>query len=86
MTPEEKHEHLKKVREICLLSAESFLTTAERELDKGVDPVCFHLALLALEEVGISILNTINFMSETAETDKEELATDEHIRKLFWAL
>lgn len=25
-------------------------------------------------------------MSETARTDKEALATDEHIRKLFWAL
>lgn len=86
MTPEEKHEHLKKVRETCLASAKAFLSTAERELGNGVDPVCFHLALLALEEIGMSILNTINYMSETAETDKEELATDAHIRKLFWAL
>lgn len=86
MTPEEKHEHLKKVRETCLTSAEALLSTAEHELGKGVDPVCYHLALLALEEIGMSILNTINYMSETAETDKEEFATDEHIRKLFWAL
>lgn len=86
MTPEQRHEQLKKVRETCLVSAEALLSTAERELDKGVDPICFHLALLALEEVGMSILNTINYMSETARTDKEAFATDEHIRKLFWAL
>ncbi len=85
MTPEERHEHLKKVRETCLASAEALLATAERELGKGVDPICFHLALLALEEVGVSILSTINFMSHTAHTGKEELPTDEHIRKLFWA-
>ena len=86
MKPEERHEHLKKVRETCLTSAEAFLSTAERELEKGVDPICFHLALLALEEIGMSTLNTINYMTETAQTDKEEFATDEHIRKLFWAL
>lgn len=86
MTPEERHEQLKKVRGICLASAEAFLSTAERELGKGVDPICFHIALLALEEIGMSILNTINYMSETARTDKEALATDEHVRKLFWAL
>ena len=85
MTPEERHEQLKKVRATCLASAEALLSTAERELGKGVDPICFHLALLALEEVGMSILNTINYMSETARTNKEALATDEHIRKLFWA-
>lgn len=86
MTPEQRHEHLKKVREICLASAEALLSTAERELGKGVDPICFHLALLALEEIGMSSLNTINYMTETAQADKEEFATDEHVRKLFWAL
>lgn len=86
MTVEESHQQLKKIRETCLASAEAFLSTAERELGKGVDPICFHLALLALEEIGMSILSTINHMTETAKTDKEELPTDEHIRKLFWAL
>lgn len=86
MSPEESYEKLKKVRETCLASAEALLSTAERELNKGVDPVCFHLALLALEEIGMSILSTINHMNQTAHTDKEEFATDEHIRKLFWAL
>lgn len=86
MTPEESHEQLKKVRETCLVSAEALLSTAERELGKGVDPICFHLALLALEEIGMLTLSTINHMSQTARTGKEEFATDEHIRKLFWAL
>lgn len=86
MTPEEQHNQLKKIRETCLTSAEALLSSAERELGKGADPVSFHLALLALEEVGMSILSTINYMSRTAHTDKEEFATDEHVRKLFWAL
>lgn len=85
MTPEENHKQLKKVRETCLASAETLLSTAERELDKGVDPICFHFALLALEEIGVSILSTINFMSQTAHTEKDELPTGEHGRKLFWA-
>lgn len=86
MSPEESHEKLKKIRETCLASAEALLSAAERELNKGVDPICFHLALLALEEIGMSTLSTINHMNQIAGTDKEELATDEHIRKLFWAL
>ena len=88
MTPKEKHEQLKLTREICLTNAEAFLSIAERELGNGVDHVCFHLALLALEEVGKSILATIHYTVGTTGTDKEDLinAMDDHIKKIFWAL
>ncbi len=88
MTPEEGHEQLKMTREICLANAEAFLSMAEREIGKGADHVCFHLALLAMEEIGKSILATINYMNTTARSEKEDLvgAMDDHVKKLFWAI
>ena len=66
MTPEERHQQLKMTREICLANAEAFLSVAEREMDRGVDHVCYHLALLAMEEIGKSLLATINFAKQRA--------------------
>jgi AbiV family abortive infection protein len=88
MTPEETQRQLRAVREACLANAEAFLSMAERELGKGVDHICFHLALLALEEIGKSILATISYMTTTAGSERAGLvgAMDDHTKKIFWAL
>jgi AbiV family abortive infection protein len=77
-----------KIKNTCLANAESLLSVAERELNKGVDHICFHLALMALEEIGKSILVTIGFTVSIAgkETGSLVVAMDDHIKKIFWAL
>jgi AbiV family abortive infection protein len=79
---------VQKIRERCLSNADSFLTVAERELNKGVDHICFHLALLALEEIGKAILVTIGFTVSVADKERGGLvvALDDHVKKIFWAL
>ncbi len=72
----------------CLTSAEASLAMAERELGNGADHLCFHLALLALEEIGKSILLSIGYVSLAGGKDKPALETalDDHVKKIFWAL
>jgi AbiV family abortive infection protein len=72
----------------CIANAEQLLVVAERELSKGVDHICFHLALLALEEIGKAILATASFAVSQARKDSDHLATsfDDHVKKIFWAL
>jgi AbiV family abortive infection protein len=79
---------IKQIREKCLSNAESFLAVAERELNKNVDHICFHLALLSLEEIGKAILVTIGFTVSVAGKKREGLviALDDHVKKIFWAL
>jgi|GEM_PF-1682575 len=79
---------IKKIKDACLANAESLLSVAERELNKGADHICFHLALMALEEIGKSILVTIGFTVSVAGKENGSLviAMDDHIKKIFWAL
>lgn len=86
MEAEKEHTKLKMTRKVCLENAEAFLSMAEREIGKGADHACFHLSLLAMEEIGKSILATINYMNKAA--NKEELIgpIDDHVKKLFWAI
>jgi AbiV family abortive infection protein len=77
-----------KAREACLANAESLLNLAEENVGKGLDHIAFHLALLALEEIGKAILVTIGFTVATADTGAEGPvgALDDHVKKIFWAL
>ena len=76
---------IQKIREQCLANAESMLVVAQRELNKNVDHICFHLALLALEEIGKAILVTIGFTVSIAGKERGGLviALDDHIKKIF---
>lgn len=80
---------LKAIRDACLASAEAFLAAAERELGKGADHISFHLALLAFEEIGKSILATIEHITTVGEREREDnlsAALEDHPKKIFWAL
>jgi AbiV family abortive infection protein len=76
------------VRAQCIANSEQLLTVAERELSHGVDHICFHLALLALEEIGKGILATASFAASHAGKDSTRLVAsfDDHVKKLFWAI
>ncbi|MCL4404954.1 AbiV family abortive infection protein [Patescibacteria group bacterium] len=61
---------------------------AEQELGKGVDHICFHLALLALEEVGKAVMIAISYTTSLADTERGDFSSafDDHEKKIFWAL
>ncbi len=84
----EKAIETQKIRDTCLANAEGLLSVAERELGKGVDNVCFHLALLAMEEIGKAIMVSMKLVVSIG--DKElgnfDEAFGDHEKKLFWAL
>ena len=79
---------IQKVKDICLRNAEGLLSLAEKEIGGKIDHICFHLALLALEEIGKSILVTIDFAVSNTDNNRTGLngAIDDHIKKIFWAL
>jgi AbiV family abortive infection protein len=76
------------IREKCLANAESLLSVAERELGKDVDHVCFHLALLAMEEVGKAVMVGASFTVSLADRERGDFGDDfaYHEKKIFWAL
>ena len=63
---------IRKIKDICLANAESLLSIAEKEFGGNADHVCFHLALLALEEIGKSILVTVDFTVSTLEKKERD--------------
>ncbi|MGD1003574.1 MAG: AbiV family abortive infection protein [Minisyncoccia bacterium] len=84
----EKTMATQKIRDNCLANAEGLLSAAERELDKGVDNVCFHLALLALEEIGKAIMVSMSLVVSMGDKELGNFgeAFGDHEKKLFWAL
>jgi len=85
---DEQRAKLIEIRDKCLQNAEALLSVAERELNMGADHICFHLALLALEEIGKALLITTSTTIAVAGQDKTSLSTafDDHEKKIFWAL
>ncbi len=81
-------EQIISLRNSCLANAEALLSMAEREIGKGVDHVCFHLGLLALEEIGEAVIATINYTNDVAGKRNEDLyaAMYDHVKKAFWAI
>ncbi len=89
MVSEDQNKVLKNTRAACISNAEVFLTVAERELGtSNTNHICYHLALLGMEEIGKSILATISFTTTVAGKEKPVLmdASDDHKKKIFWAI
>lgn len=79
---------LKELRGICLANAEALLSAAERELPNNMGHIPFHLALLALEEIGKITLATIGLITLTGGREEPALvgSMDDHQKKIFWAI
>lgn len=74
-------------RDICLKNAEDFLRTAESLVGKNVNHIAFHLAALAMEEVGRVSLAWFQIAGNEKDSEIEiNLSADDHIKKLFWAI
>ncbi len=75
------------VRQLCLEHAGDLITSAERVLnDNGFPNIAYHLAILALEEIGkagmIASRAVVGSALDSAWMDKR---FDDHIWKLQWA-
>jgi len=86
----------KPVRQACLLNAARLLNAAKRICDPESRHISYHLAALALEEIGKASMVVISSLSvppgvggEGGEDELEKRPVEwaeDHERKLFWAL
>lgn len=86
-------ETVRPIRQACLVNAELLLSAAKeiRSPDRG--HISYHLAALALEEIGKASMITISSLPMPRNTDADEEDSkgpaewvENHERKLFWAL
>jgi AbiV family abortive infection protein len=79
-------EHDRQVADACLKNAEDLVSSADLSLERGSHHIAFHLAVLALEELGKRQIVMLNAMSQShkgsAFVSPKKL--DDHIGKLFW--
>ena len=75
------------LRRACLANARSFVAACKKLDNRGNKHIKYHLATLALEEVGKIEMVAMQRMASKKEPTAEELnlGVDDHERKLFWA-
>src|ERR1700733_615564 len=83
----ENFDRFKRAREACVSNAGDLVNAARLLLDQGMDHISYHLATLALEEIGKITLLSVRFARETIGEREpfSETIIDDHIKKLFWA-
>jgi AbiV family abortive infection protein len=83
-------EEIEPILNSCLLNAEKLLSSAKAVMAPGQYHVAYHLAALAMEEIGkAGLIFTELVGPDTGDDDKESLRSkwmDDHERKLFWAI
>lgn len=91
----EGSDNTRRVVRACLKNAEDLLTAAKDVHKPGRNHIAFHLATMALEEVGKASMVAVtalgkNLPPKTDGTEDEERRpvdwVEDHERKLFWAL
>lgn len=77
----------KKVRNLCLKNAEDFVNAAKQVSGQSLQHIQYHIATLALEEIGKAELIEMSFVAGMNERDTTfgESSMENHVRKLFWA-
>ena len=73
----------------CLDNSETSLDSAKALQGKNRNHIAYHLATLALEEIGkAGLFLARSLRTKADEDDEEELAVDltDHRKKLFWAM
>ncbi|HZE69309.1 MAG TPA: AbiV family abortive infection protein [Pyrinomonadaceae bacterium] len=82
----ESFEHLSKIREACLRSAEDLVNSAKALLESGALQVSYHLAVLGLEEMGkFGLMETKFHMGRLSSPREFAPDIEDHVKKLFWA-
>src|ERR1051325_874316 len=81
----ESFEHLTKIREACLSSAEDLVGSAKALLENGALQASYHLAVLALEEMGkLGLMETKYLMGRLSSPREFAPDIEDHVKKLFW--
>lgn len=78
----------KSASDACLRNARSFLDASKKILEDSPS-IAYHLAIVALEEIGKSVMLTISLIESGTKNDRDEYwrkSSQKHIRKLEWAL
>ena len=72
----------------CLSHAADLLRAAKKVQEEHLPNIAYHLATLALEEIGKSALVMMNYIAKMQADPSEwvEKQFEDHVRKLFWAL
>lgn len=73
-------------RHACLENAADQIKAGRNLQVMGKVPhLVYHMAVLALEEIGKSYLHGINKLAKARDPNEDEVALDDHTKKLFWA-
>lgn len=83
-----KDENIQKIIDACHQNAEKHIKAAEILIEQGQFNIGFHLALLALEEVGKAGMVFSKYVSLPAKKDSLwiDKRLDDHESKIFWAI
>ena len=83
-------EEVEPILNACLQNAENLLASAKAVMAPGQYHIGYHLAALAMEEIGkAGLILTEALGPDPSEEDKESLRSkwmEDHERKLFWAI
>ena len=81
-------ENCRKLRDACLTNAEELVNSAKTLAGESAAHIRYHLAALAIEEVGKAVIILLNASSATLDRidDQRSISIDDHVKKLFWAI
>ena len=79
-------EDAKAIRNACLKNAKDLLQASKLILEKELPHIAYNLAALAMEEIGKASMVESNYLNSNIEEEVYDVAADDHVRKLFWAI
>jgi AbiV family abortive infection protein len=85
----DEHGAVERVRLACLENAEALLNSAKQMAKTGTAHIAYHLATLALEEIGKSsmiFMSSLDVARDEEDRKRPVDWIDNHERKLFWAI
>lgn len=87
MDTDKKFKETQITRDLCLQNAEDLIRSSKKLIDSDVQHIQYHLAALALEEIGKAELLEMTLAAGINEGDTtyEENSIENHVRKLYMA-
>lgn len=77
---------IEKIVDACVLHAGDLIRAAQLTHSDGLPNIAYHLAVLALEELGKAELVCVSHLANISNAERSDRYIEDHVRKLFWAL